>query len=64
MKILTIIIVLVFCIAGMPAFAMTVPSEGAGPAEEEIPVNAGGYMSQGEAILYGVLICLLVLIII
>ena len=64
MKILTIIIILVFCIAGAPVFAMTVPSEGAEPDQDEIPVNSGGYMSQGEAILFGVLICLLVLIII
>lgn len=64
MKLLTCIIVLVLCIAGMPLMAMTVPSQGPDLPEQEGTPRSGGYMSEGEAILFGILICLLVLIII
>lgn len=66
MKILPFIttVILVVCISGMPLFGMAVPSGPTEPAEEETPAHSGGYLSEGEAILFGVLICLLVLIII
>jgi len=57
-------VILIICVSGMPLFGMAVPSGGTEPAEEEMPAHSGGYLSEGEAILFGVLICLLVLIII
>ena len=62
MKTLAIIVVLALCLCGIPALAMIVPSQGSTPPEEE-PVHSGGYYTQTEAILYGILICLVIIII-
>jgi hypothetical protein len=61
MRVLVLVLVIVFMICGTPLMAMNVPSQG--PPSEDIPVQAGGYMTTNDLILVTLLVLLVIVVV-